>query len=164
MDKQIQSSKGYNCWKELFQFCQKRRKRLNEKIPNRMLNKQPPLKAFPKAIQSKRSYQIENEKDLIDFKLIYRYLAKCRWFRKVSSLNTVSLGGRIYSIKNATPTTEVQISFCNRRKKLLFRDVNELIIGQLPLKKMTLVDIMGANQKQLLVTKFKLFNRRNCPL
>ena len=163
MEKQILSTSGYKNWKALFQNCEKRRRILNEKMPNRMLNKKAPLQAFPKAIRSKRDYQIHQEHQLVEFKRIYAFLAKCTWFRRVSNTKTVSLGGQIYYLKKATPYTQVQVGFCNRRKKLLFRDVNELLIAQIPLKNLNLKDIMAASQKDLLSMKFKLFNRRKCP-
>ena len=90
MEKQIRSSKPYRCWKELFKACEKRRKVLNEKMPNRMLGKQAPLQAFPQAKQSKRNYQVQQEDQLIDFKRIHAYLAKCQWYRKVSNVKTIS--------------------------------------------------------------------------
>lgn len=164
MEKQIRVAKGYDCWKQLFQACQQRRRVLNEKMPNRSLGKKAPLQVYPQARQSKRPYCLEAEEDLIDLKRIYRYLAKCSWYRRVTRTKTISLGGQIYYVKGATPYTQLQITFCNRAKKLVFRDVNELIIAKIPLKKLSVKDVIGGSKKQLQSRKSKIFNRRNCPL
>ena len=143
IDGQVTKGQEYSNWKALFQQTNRRRKVLNENYPSRSLNNQAPLVAFPKAKHSGRFYTVENEDDLINLKHIFKYLAKCVWYRKVSSVKTVSLDSCIYYLKNATTGTHVQIKFCNRSKKLIFRDVNELIIAKLPMREFSKKKIMG---------------------
>ncbi len=164
MERQVLKGQGYDCWKSLFQYCNKRRKRMNEKIPNRSLDNKPPLKAFPKAIHSRRPYSIEKEAELIDLKKLQAYLAKCTWYRQTSSAKTLSLGGQQYYLKNAKPNSQLQIEFCNRSKKLIFRDANELFVDKLPIKNLTVEKLMGATTKSLLSMKNKIYRFRNCPL
>ena len=107
---------------------------------------------------------IEKEAELIDLKKVYRYLAKCTWYRKVSTVKTISLGGQKYYLKNTKPHSQLQIKFCNRTKKLIFRDANELIVDKLLIKNLTVEKLMGATTKSLLSVKYKLNHFRTCPI
>ena len=76
-----------------------RRLMLNAHIPCRMLGAQPPLEAYPQAGHTGRFYRPEWEVALLDLNHVYRYLATCRWFRRVAQNGSVALGG-IYSYIN----------------------------------------------------------------
>lgn len=164
IDKQIYKGRHYKSWKALFLYSNQRIEKLNKKLPNRMLNNKAPLEKFPKAIHSGRSYSIEQEQLCMELKKVYRYLAKGEWFRKVSKDKAIWLGGKVYYIKQAQPHSQIRITFCNRRKKLMFHDVNELLLATLPLKDLTCRSLMGAATKDLIVMRRKIFFRRNCPL
>jgi hypothetical protein len=164
LDKQTLKGQNYSYWKQLFQFTNTRRKRLNENLPSRMLDGRPPLTAFPKAKHSGRYYNLEQEEQIIDMSRIYKYLAKCCWFRRISKAKTISLSGSIYYLKNAKPEEQIQIKFCNRAKKLIFRDAKEHIVAQLPLKDFSVQDIMGGTTKKLISVKKQLFRIRDFPL
>lgn len=164
MNRQVMIGQEYQTWQELFKFTNKRRKKINEKLPNRMLNNQPPLIAFPNARHSGRHYSIETEAQLINMKRVFGYLSKCCWFRKVSSGKTISLDCKIYYIKNAKPGTQLQIKFCNRRKKLIFQDDKEQIIAIHPIKEFSIEYIMNANTKKLISMKKMLFKNKGFPL
>lgn len=163
MQKQVIDGQTHSCWKHFFHYCQKRRKRMNEKIPNRLLGQKPPLKAYPKAAHSTRPYSLDKEAQLLDLKRVYRYLARCTWFRLVSKAKTVSLGGHVYYLKAALPGSELQIHFCNRSKKFVFRDANELVVAMIPPKNLSIEDIMGATTKSLISTWYKLNHYRAFP-
>ncbi|MEM9920971.1 MAG: hypothetical protein AAF990_22920 [Bacteroidota bacterium] len=164
MDKQVMIGQSYQSWKQLWQNCQHRRQIMNEKLPNRTLGGKAPLQAFPKAIYSNRSYKVEQEKELIDLKRVYRYLAKCQWFRKVSKVRTLSLGAVIYYLKDAPIQKHVQIRFCNRSKRLIFQDDKERQLGRLPIQNIEMNKIAGLNTKRLSAIKYQLFHRKDCPL
>jgi len=120
--------------------------------------------ASPKAKHSGRAYQIQDEQQLMNLKKVYSYLAKCKWFRKVSKVKTLALGKKIYYLKNAIPDTQIQITFCNRRKKkLIFRDDNELILAMLPMKGATTENISGATTKELKILKKLLHKATDFP-
>lgn len=161
IDRQVTQGQRYTNWKELFRYTTKRRNRMNEKIPNRLLGRKPPLVRYPQAKHSGRFYQVEKEAELIDMKRIFSYLSKCLWYRKVSKDKTISLDAKIYYIKNATPGSQIQITFCNRRKKLLFRDAKELILAIRPIKDFSINYIMGGTAKDLISTKKKLLRKRD---
>jgi len=164
LNKQTIEGQHYDNWKKLFQFTNKRRKRMNEKLPNRSLGGKAPLEAFPTARHCGRHYELAKEEQLIHMGKIYKYLSKCCWYRKISNVKTLSLSGKIYYLKNAKPYEQVQIKFCNRSKKLIFRDAKELFIAKLPLKDFSIQDIMGASAKDLISTKKKLFRLKDFPL
>ncbi len=166
INRQTIKGQRYECWKKLFQFTNKRRKRLNEDLPNRSLGGQPPLIVFPKAAHSGRFYSIEQEDQIFDFKRVNKFLAKCCWYRKLTKVKTISLHGQIYYLKNLKRGVQIQvkIKFCNRAKKLIFRDANEHIVAKLPLNNLSIQDIMGATLKELIATKKRLFRGRDFPL
>ena len=164
MDRQVMMGQEHETWQKLFRFTNKRRKKVNEKLPNRMLDKKPPLIAFPQAKHSGRHYSVDTEQQLIDMKLIYKYLSKCCWFRKVSDAKTVSLDSKIYYLKNAEPGSQVQIKFCNRRKKLIFQNGKEHLVAIHPIKDFSIHYVMNATSERLISMKKLLFKNRGFPL
>jgi len=164
LERQALRGQSYPNWKALFQYTNKRRKKLNGRIRSNSLGKKAPLVAFPKAKHSGRAYQVQDEQQLINLKKVYSYIAKCTWFRKISKSKTLALGKKIYYLKNAIPETQVQITFCNRRKKLIFRDENELILAILPIKGLHVEDISGGTTKELKSFKKTLHKATDFPL
>ncbi len=164
VDNQVYKCQKHDCWKAVFKFSDERIEKLNYKLPHRMLGGKAPLQQNQKAIHSGRKYNVNKEKETLDFKRIYRYLSKGKWFRRVSSSKTISLGSNVYYLKNSTPKTQVQITFCNRRKKLMFHDVNELLEATQPIRNLTFESVMGGKEKELLSMRYKLLTRRDCPL
>lgn len=159
--KQVYKGCKYDCWKDLRKYSDYRVEKLNRKLPN---EQQAPLGKYPKAKHSKRVYTLENEADMVDLRKVHKYLAKGKWFRAVSQSKTVSLGGNIYYLKKAIPKKQIKITFCNRRKKLMFHDVNEQILDIQPIKGINKESLMGGTNKKLISIKYKLLNRRDYPL
>lgn len=161
---QAVKGKRYRTWRGFFNNCNKRRERLNEKYPSRSHGKKAPLQAFPKAAHSKRHYDVAREHEMLVLGRVYRFLAKGKWHRKVSSSKAVMLGGQRYPLKGATPGSMVTITFCGRSKKLIFRCVNELEIARIPIKNITKGALMGAGTKALCSMKNRLLKARDFPL
>jgi len=164
IDRQVMMGQQHKTWQQLFRFTNTRRKKMNEKLPNRMLDKKPPLTVFPQAKHSGRHYSVDTEEQLIDMKRIFKYLSKCRWFRRVSTVKTISLDSKIYYLKNAKPETQIQIKFCNRRKKLIFQDDKEHVVAIHPIKDFSIQYVMNATTKKLISMKKMLFKNRGFPL
>jgi hypothetical protein len=80
-----------------------RRMMLNAHIPCRTLGGQAPLQAYPQAGHTGRFYQPEWEADLLDLTRVYRYLASCRWFRRVAQNGSVALGGILLGYQPQIP-------------------------------------------------------------
>ena len=92
--------------------------------------------AFPEAKHSGRFFNPLNEQLLFDKKRIKNYLNNREWFRKISDIKTVSLGGYIYYLKDIKLTKlnrEAKIVFDVKSDSLVFYNANGLI-AQLPIK------------------------------
>jgi len=136
----------FNNWEELYSFCQKRREKLNNRIPSSSTNNQSPLVEHPEAKHSGTFYQVNQEDNLIQLNRVYEYLSKQTWFRKIANNKTVSLGNQTYYIAGAKPKEQVKITFCKENMKLTF--YNEQQTVQLPIKGITKEILMG-NLKKL---------------
>lgn len=156
IEKQAIQGQKYTCWKYFFNYCNERRKRINEILPNRSLGKKAPLQVFPKACHSTRVYSLETEEQLIDIKQVQKHLTNYTWYRKVSKSQTINLGGHKYYVKNAQAYTYVQVNFCNRSKKLVFRNDKEQILTKFPIKKIDSLTLMGADSKTLKSMLYKI--------
>lgn len=164
IDGQVTKGQEYKTWQDLFRNTNKRRKVLNEKYPSRSLGGKAPLTAFPKAKHSGRFYSIEKEEELIELHRIYKYLSECCWYRKVSDVKTISLNAKIYYLKHAEAKTQIQINFCNRSKKLIFRNAKEQLIAKLPMKDFSKEKIMGLTTNKIVAMKKKLFRSKDFPI
>ncbi len=111
MHRQITIGRCFETETELFSFTQQRRKRLNENIPSTVTQNLPPLIANPDACFSGRKYDLQDEKSIFDLILVYNYLAKGRWFRRVAANRTMSIGGYLYHFTKAEPKSELVILF-----------------------------------------------------
>jgi len=164
MERQVARGQKHDNWKTFFAFCNKRRKRLNESLPNRLLNKKAPLQAFAKAKHSGQSYKVSQELTLIDMKRVYKFLSQCIWYRRISSSKTISLSGKIYFLNKAIPKTSIQITFCSKSKNLIFRDAKELVVAKLPIKGFSIETLMNGTQREIISMHKKIFRLREFPL
>lgn len=142
-DQVLRGRSDYKNWDHLFEWCEKRRTRLNEAIPSRATDELPPLVKHPKAQHSGRFYQPQLEAQMIDMKKVFAFLAKGKWYRKVASSRTVCLGGQVYYVPGSKPGQQLEITFCDRSKCLVFQNDKELVIAQIPLKGITCELLMG---------------------
>lgn len=161
---QVVKGKTYKTWRKLFNTSEQRRQVLNEQFACSTLGKKAPLQAFPKATHSGRVYTIEQEWELLELGKVYNFLAKGIWYRKVSSNKGIKLGTYRYYVKQAKPGTHITITFCEKRKELIFHDVNELLLCTTPLQGITKEILMKSTTTDLLKTYKRLFNARNFPL
>lgn len=143
MDRQVFQGKTYASFDELFAACQQRRARLNHHIPCRMLDQKPPLKAFPEAFHSGKYYDPDKEHKLFNQQYISDFLAKGKWFRKVSKNKFIYLGGQRYGLKLARPNSETQITFNNITKRLRCCDEQGQLIAELNPKGMSFKELAG---------------------
>jgi transposase InsO family protein len=129
MFRQVIAGQTFDSYAQLYERCQQRRKRLNLDIPSRSTNNQPPLLACPSAIRSDRPYCIDKEKEIFDAAKIKKFLSAGKWYRSVSKDKTVSLGGRVYYLPNATPKMELQISFNSEKSEFNFFDADGKLVN-----------------------------------
>jgi len=140
---QVIKGQTFNSWQELFARCQQRRDRLNYHIPCRSLNKQAPLVANPKAKHSGRFYQPKQEEKLFDRKRIHNYLAKGKWYRKISTSKICWLGSNRYYLTKAKPNTETMIKFDKKTLSFIFHDADENVIASKIALGLTFRDLAG---------------------
>ena len=126
------------------QVLNDRRYCLNYQLPAAKYDGQAPLKALPEAKHSKRFYNPINEQQMFDNQRIMTYLKGKEWFRKVSTAKTISIGGKVYYIKQAKPNTEIRITVSTEGKNLLFYDVKELL-EQIPIKGISYHDLIDTD-------------------
>lgn len=164
IDKQVIQGQHYRCWKNFFEQANKRRKRLNESLPCSSLANKPPLVAYPQAVHSGRHFTVEQEYDLFDLDRIYKLLARGVWYRKVSNVKTISLGGYIYYLKKASHNSQLRITFSDKTKLFIFRDDKERLLAKLPPKGLSKEQLIGSTAKELKTMKYKLKTCRDFPL
>lgn len=164
IEKQVVTGQEYALWGDLFEYTDQRRQRLNKTLPNRSLGYKAPYQVFPQDIHSGRHYSVETEKKLLNPKLIYPFLSTGIWYRKVSSVKMVSLGGIRYYLKNAIPKTELQITFDLQTEQFVFRNINELIVEKCFPKGLTKEDLMENSSHELIKKRNEILNSTLFPL
>jgi len=144
IEKQVlKRTQAFQDWQTLYDYTQKRRKKLNHKIPSSATNGEPPLVAHPEAKHSGKYYQIIQEADLIKLKRVYKFLSKQTWFRIVGNNRTISLGGQVYYLSKAIAKQQLKITFKKKSKMLIFQDDKEHKIERLPIKGISKEILMG---------------------
>lgn len=135
---------SYPNWEAFFDYCQHRRRILNQTYPCSSLKDRAPLQAFPQAKHSGRFYQIQGEEQMMDLDPVYAFLAKGQWFRWIArGSHTASLGGYKYYIPRCNRRTQVKITFDPEFQQLIFHDDKELVLAKRPIKGITKPALMG---------------------
>ena len=130
-------------WEALFHLCQKRRKFLNEHFACRSLSNRSPFEVFADRKHSGRYYHPAHEERLLSLDRIYDLLSKGKWYRKVSKLRSLTLGGEVYYIAQAPPLSQLCITFDRDTKLLHFHNDKELLVQKIPIKGICKKRIMG---------------------
>jgi transposase len=140
---QVLEGQHFTDWEALYQTLVQRRQFLNERLPCARLGEVPPLVTYPNARTPRREYRPEWEAQVLDLARIYAYLAQCRWFRLVSSIGTVTLGGQVYGLGRTWAKQQVEITFDATDQHLVFRAAGEEPIKRLPIQGITVPALMG---------------------
>lgn len=96
---------------ELQRSLQARLLFLNQDYPSRALDALPPWQVFPQARHSGRLYALETEAQTLDMQRVDDYLQSGRWFRRVSAVDTFSLGGYTYKATPHLAAQTLEITF-----------------------------------------------------
>jgi transposase len=153
---QVLEGQQFADWSALYQALVARRQFLNERLPCERLGDLPPLVAYPQARTPRREYRPEWEAQALDLARIYSYLAPCRWFRLVSSIGTVTLGGQVYGLGRAWAKQQVEITFEPSNQQLVFRVAQEAPIKRLPIQGMTVSALLGELEPLVTLPAFQL--------
>jgi transposase len=140
---QVLEGQQFADWEALYQAVMQRRQFLNERLPCARLGEVPPLVAYPQARTPRREYRPEWEAQALDLECIYAYLALGRWFRLVSSIGTVTLGGQVYGLGRAWAKQQVEITFDATDQHLVFQAAREEPVKRLPIQGITRTALMG---------------------
>jgi len=140
---QVLEGQQFADWAALYQALVERRHFLNECLPCDRLGEVPPLVAYPQARTPRREYRPEWETQALDLCRIYAYLAQGRWFRLVSSIGTVTLGGQVYGLGRAWAKQQVEITFDSNDQNLVFQVAQEAPIKRLPIQGITVSALLG---------------------
>ena len=128
----------------LLAALRERRTFLNEHLPCRTLGELPPLRAYPQARRPRRPYAPEEERGLLVGARIWEYLGRCRWFRRVSSAHTVSLGGQVYYLGTQwTPGQQVELRGQGTGPTLVVGSEDGQQQQELALRGLTPAELMG---------------------
>lgn len=128
---------------ELQQSLQARSLFLNQEYPTSALNGQPPLQACPQARHSSRTFHTQSEEQLLNMQRVYVYLKSARWFRKVSSVGTFSLGGYLYNASTHFAAQTLEITFEQEIGKLMCLPEKCETAFQLDVQGLTKSTLMG---------------------
>jgi transposase len=116
---------------------------LNQEYPTSALNGQPPLQAFPQARHSSRVFHTQSEEQLLNMQRVYAYLKTARWFRKVSSVGTFSLGGYLYNASTHVADQTLEITFDQETGNLVCLPEKSETVFRLDIKGLTKSTLMG---------------------
>jgi transposase len=116
---------------------------LNQEYPTNALNVQSPLQAFPQARHSSRVFHTQSEEQLLNMQRVYAYLITARWFRKVSSVGTFSLGGYLYNASTHFAEQTLEITFDQETGNLVCLPEKSEMAFRLDIKGLTKSTLMG---------------------
>ncbi len=143
---------------KLHEYSDQRRAMLNEVIPcsNIGFGDQSPLTVYPTAKFSGRVYHPNQERALMDIHRVYEFLSKGKWYRKVSKNKTINLGGYSYYIPFVKKKPLVQIHFDSKSKLLIFCDVDQYMLGSMPIKGLSIERLIGSSFYEASIPNFQL--------
>jgi len=130
-------------WQALYDALYQRRDFLNNILPCASLDDQPPLVAYPQAHHSGRSYRLEWEAELLDFKRIDTYLGRGRWFRRVAQNGIISLGGTVYYVGSKWKQQQIEVKFDPDTRQFRCFDAAAQLLKTFPLKGISVESLMG---------------------
>ena len=118
---------------------------MNRRLPSRGRDcrGRPPLVAYPEAEKPRRTYARDEELDIFSLERVYRYLADRHWWRRVSTVGQISLGGHVYGVGRVYAHRDVQITFDADAVEFVVEDSQEVKIKRLTPQGLTVAEITG---------------------
>ncbi len=118
---------------------------MNHKLPSRGRDCQgrPPLVVYPEAKTPRRLYAPDQELALFSLPRVYQYLAAQHWWRRVTAVGQMSLGGQRYGLGSAYAGQDVKVTFDAQTTQFLIQDAQHQLIKHLPPKNLTASAITG---------------------
>jgi len=121
---------------------------INHKLPSRAKDccGRPPLEAHPEACNPRRPFAPEREWTLFSMPRVYRFLAKRYWWRRVSAVGQIALGGRRYYVGRQHAGQDAHVTFDPDAVEFVVRDTQETEIKRLSPKGLTITEITGLDE------------------
>jgi transposase-like protein len=118
---------------------------MNRRLPSRgrACNGRSPLEAYPEAENARRPYSPEKELEIFSLKGVYRYLADQHWWRRVSQVGQISLGGHRHSVGTPYARQDVRVTFDADAAEFVVEDAQQVEIKRLKPKGLTVEQIVG---------------------
>lgn len=118
---------------------------LNAHLPchGRACDGQPPLVAYPSARQPRRPYRRTQEGQRFSLQRVYDYLAGGHWWRRVSKVGQVSLGGRRYQVSIDYAGQDVRVTCDGQHRHFPVYSSHDDLITTLELSTLTQAHITG---------------------
>lgn len=118
---------------------------INGKLPSRGrdCNGRSPLEAYPEAKKPRRPYTPEKELEIFSLERVYRNLAGQHWWRRVSKVGQLSIGGQRYSVGTAYAHQDVKLTFDADAVEFVVEDSQGEEIRRLKPKGLTVEEITG---------------------
>lgn len=118
---------------------------MNRKLPSRGrdCNGRSPLQAYPEAENPRRPYSPEKELEIFSLERVYRYLAEQHWWRRVSTVGQISLGGHVYGVGRSHARQDVRITFDADAVEFVVEDSHQREIKRLTPQGLTVQEITG---------------------
>ena len=118
---------------------------MNRRLPSqgRDCEGQPPLEAYPQAMQPRRQYTPEKELDIFSMERVYDFLADQHWWRKVSEVGQFSIGSHRYGLGVAYAQQDVRITFDADIHQFVVEDAHGEEIKRFTPQCLTVEDIIG---------------------
>lgn len=140
---QVIEGQSFDRMDQLFAVLQRRREFLNHHLPCAALDEKPPLVVYPEAMVPKHPYHPQRERELMDINRLYQYLAKGRWFRKVSKDGTFSLGSYVYYLHKSWARHQIEITFDHQTNQFICKNEDVTKIKSLAPKGCSKDDLIG---------------------
>jgi len=118
---------------------------INRELPSRGrdCNGRPPLEAYPEADKPRRRYTPENELEIFSLERVYGYLADQHWWRRVSEVGQISIGGHRYGVGTSYANQDVRVTFDASIAQFVVEDSHQEGIKRLQPKGLTVGEITG---------------------
>lgn len=118
---------------------------MNRRLPSRgrHCNGRSPLEAYPETKKPRRPYTPEKELEIFSLERVYRYLAAQHWWRRVSKVGQISLGGHRYSVGISYAYQDVRVTFDAAAAEFVVEDSQQVEIKRLAPHGLTVEEITG---------------------
>lgn len=153
----VNRKKPYINWQHFFEHCQRRRVWANQYRPCASLGGNPPLVVFPSATHSQRPFDPTKEANYVQMAKVFDYLQQQLWWRTVSKEQTVSIGKQVYYLAGAPPLKKAMVQFRKADQNFLIT-VHDTLCFKIPIKKMTIQDLIGEVTLPFPGVQLKLFH------